>query len=192
MAVDKINNFHLDIFAVVYYNSCIMKLSKDEITNENIKQFRKSLRKLERKLAEKLDGNAACCGVTVAQCHTLLAIEEKGHTNITELAKDMELDKSTLSRTIETLVGMGLVSRKTNSENRRCQHIDLTPAGEKTVSAIHEQSNDFFASVFADIPRSKHSIVIEGLSLLANSIPYTTVRCTECTRSRSVRVKEEN
>ncbi len=181
MAVDKINNFHLDIFAVVYYNSCIMKLSKDEITNENIKQFRKSLRKLERKLAEKLDGNAACCGVTVAQCHTLLAIEEKGHTNITELAKDMELDKSTLSRTIET-----------NSENRRCQHIDLTPAGEKTVSAIHEQSNDFFASVFADIPRSKHSIVIEGLSLLANSIPYTTVRCTECTRSRSARVKEEN
>lgn len=185
-------DFRVDISIVSLYNCCIMKLSKDRINNEGISQFRKNLRKLERKLAERLDGNAACCGVTVAQCHALLAIEEKGHTNITELAKDMELDKSTLSRTIETLVGMGLVSRKTNSDNRRSQHINLTPEGERTVSAIHEQSNDFFALIFANIPRSKHPIVIEGLSLLANSFPRTTECCTKNTKSRSAKVKMEN
>jgi DNA-binding MarR family transcriptional regulator len=154
-----------------------MKQSREAINRESVQQFRKSLRKLERKLAERLDGNSACCGVTVAQCHTLLAIGERTHTTITELAAELELDKSTLSRTIENLVGMGLVSRETNADNRRSQHIRLTPEGEGTVSAIHEQSNDFFASVFADIPSSKHHIVIEGLSLLANSFPSTAVCC---------------
>jgi DNA-binding MarR family transcriptional regulator len=167
-----------------------MKLSKDNISNESIRQFRKSLRKLERKLAERLDGNAACCGVTVSQCHVLLAIEEKKHTTVTELAAEMELDKSTLSRTIENLVGMGLVSRETNAGNRRSQHIGLTFEGEKTVSAIHVQSNGFFASVFADIPRSKHPIVVEGLALLANSLPHTTVCCAEDTGVCSARAKK--
>jgi len=156
-----------------------MQQSRENTSTEKIKEFRKSLRKLERKLAERLDGNSACCGVTVAQCHTLLAIEERTNTTITELAVELELDKSTLSRTIENLVGTGLVSRETNADNRRSQHIRLTPEGEKTVSAIHEQSNDFFTSVFADIPKSKHPVVIEGLSLLANSFPHATVCCSE-------------
>lgn len=168
-----------------------MKLSRDNINDESIRQFRKSLRKLERKLAERLDGNAACCGVTVSQCHVLLAIEEKKHTTITELAAEMELDKSTLSRTIENLVGMGLVSRETSADNRRRRHIRLTPEGEKTVSAIHVQSNGFFASVFADIPRSKHPIVVEGLALLANSFPHTAVCCTENTGVCSKTKKKE-
>ena len=156
-----------------------MQQSRENTSTEKIKEFRKSLRKLERKLAERLDGNSACCGVTVAQCHTLLAIEERKNTTITELAVELELDKSTLSRTIENLVGTGLVSRETNADNRRSQHIRLTPEGEKTVSAIHEQSNDFFTSVFTDIPKSKHPVVIEGLLLLANSFPHTTVCCSE-------------
>jgi DNA-binding MarR family transcriptional regulator len=113
----------------------------------------------------------------VAQCHTLIAIEEKGHTTITELAAELELDKSTLSRTIENLVSMGLVSRETNADNRRSLHIRLTPEGEKSVSAIHEQSNDFFASIFAGIPKSKHPVVIEGLSVLANSFPSSAICC---------------
>ena len=154
-----------------------MKLLRETAGTESIKEFRKSLRKLQRKLAEQLDGDSVCCGVTIAQCHTLLAIEEKGHTTITELAAEMELDKSTLSRTIESLVVMGLVKRETNSDNRRSQHIQLTEDGEKTVVGIHNQWKNFFKALFAGIPGSKHALVIEGLSLLANSFPSAAVCC---------------
>jgi DNA-binding MarR family transcriptional regulator len=154
-----------------------MQQIRETISNENIKQFRKSLRKLQRKLAEQLDGDSVCCGVTIAQCHTLLAIEEKGHTTITELATELDLDKSTLSRTIESLVVVGLVKRETNIDNRRSQHIQLTEDGEKTVSGIHNQWRSFFTSLFTGIPKSKHAVVMEGLSLLANSYPSATVCC---------------
>jgi DNA-binding MarR family transcriptional regulator len=165
------------MITVSYYNSCIMQHSKETISNENIKQFRKSLRKLQRKLAEQLDGDSVCCGVTIAQRHVLLAVEEKEHTTVTELAAELELDKSTLSRTIESLVVMGLVNRETNSDNRRSQHIRLTGDGEKTASGIHNQWRNFFMSLFEGIPKSKHAVVIEGLLLLANSFPSSAVCC---------------
>jgi DNA-binding MarR family transcriptional regulator len=167
-----------------------MQHSRESVSTESIKEFRKSLRKLQRKLAEQIDGDSVCCGVTIAQCHTLLVIEEKGHTTNTELAVELELDKSTLSRTIESLVVMGLVNRETNTDNRRSQHIRLTGEGEKTVAGIHDQWRSFFASVFAGIPKSKHPVVIEGLSLLANSFPSAAVCCTANMNSQSKKAKE--
>jgi|WetSurMetagenome_2_1015567.scaffolds.fasta_scaffold311046_2 DNA-binding MarR family transcriptional regulator len=154
-----------------------MKLSRRVVSTESIMEFRKSLRKLQRKLAEQLDGDSICCGATIAQCHALLAIEEKGHTTVTGLAAELELNKSTLSRTIESLVAMGLVNRETNSDNRRSQHIRLTGNGEQTVTGIHDQWRSFFASIFTGIPQSKHGLVIEGLSLLANSFPSAATCC---------------
>jgi DNA-binding MarR family transcriptional regulator len=138
----------------------------------------------------KLDGDSVCCGVTIAQCHTLLAIEEKGHTTNTELAVELELDKSTLSRTIESLVAMGLVNRETNIDNRRSQHIRLTGEGEKTVAAIHDQWRSFFMSLFAGIPKSKHPVVLEGLSLLANSFPSAAVCCASNINAQSKKEKK--
>jgi DNA-binding MarR family transcriptional regulator len=169
-----------------------MQHSRENVSTESIKEFRKSLRKLQRKLAEQLDGDSVCCTVTVAQCHTLLAIEEKEHTTITELAVELELDKSTLSRTIESLVVMGLVNRETNTDNRRSQHIRLTGEGEKTVAGIHDQWRSFFTSLFAGIPKSKHTVVIEGLSLLANSFPSTAVCCAANMNSQSKKAKKGN
>jgi DNA-binding MarR family transcriptional regulator len=154
-----------------------MQHIRENIGNESIKQFRKSFRTLHRKLAEQLGEDSVCCGVTIAQCHTLLAIEEKGQTTITELAVELELDKSTLSRTIEGLVVMGLVNRETNTDNRRSQHIRLTGEGEKTVAGIHAQWRRFLTSLFAGIPKSKHPVVIEGLSLLANGFPSANSCC---------------
>lgn len=133
-----------------------------------IQQFRKSLRKLERRLGAQPEGKSLCCSVTTAQCHTLLAIEEKGLTTVTELANELELDKSTLSRTIDGLVPIGLANRETNASNRRSQCISLTSRGEKVTASINEQWNHYFQSMFAGIPESKHRAVVEGIALLSD------------------------
>lgn len=135
-----------------------------------VQQFRKNLRKLERKLAVQLEGDSLCCGVTMAQCHTLLAIAEKRLTTVTELATELELDKSTLSRTLDGLVAVGHVNRETNSCNRRSQHISLTPQGEKVTAGINEQWNRYFESLFARIPEPKHQAVLEGIAILSGTI----------------------
>lgn len=145
--------------------------------SDSLKQFRKNLRILQRKLGLQLSGDSLCCGVTVAQCHTLLAIEERKLTTVTDLALDLELDKSTLSRMIESLVAIGLVNRETNSGNRRSQHISLTAEGEKAVTGIHTQWSDYFESILSQIPSAKRAVVMEGLSLLAGVIPSRPACC---------------
>jgi DNA-binding MarR family transcriptional regulator len=136
-----------------------------------IQQFRKDLRRIERKLFGVIGGDGQCCGVTRAQCHVLLAVEEKGLTTVTDLAADLDLDKSTLSRSIEGLVGLGLVHRGMNSENRRSQNIRLTAEGEKAADFITEQWNSYFEKIFAGLSDSRQRAVFEGISLLAASIP---------------------
>jgi len=142
-----------------------------------IRQFRKNLRKLEKKLANQLKEDSFCCGVTMAQCHTLLAVEEKGLTTVTELANELVLDKSTLSRTIDSLVTIGLINRETDTGNRRSQHISLTPQGEKVTGGINGQWNLYFASLFARIPESKQESVIESIAILSDIIPSSECCC---------------
>jgi DNA-binding MarR family transcriptional regulator len=148
-----------------------------------IRQFRKNLRKLEKKLVGQLKEDSFCCGVTIAQCHTLLAVEEKESTTVTELATMLELDKSTLSRTIDGLVAIGLINREIVTGNRRSQHISLTPQGKKTTEGINGQWTLYFASLFARIPQSKHESVIESIAILSDVIPSTGCCCVtkECT-----------
>lgn len=122
----------------------------------------------------------------MAQCHTLLSIQEKGLTTVTELATELELDKSTLSRAIDGLVAIGLVSRETNSDNRRSQHISLTSQGEKTTARINEQWNRFFESLFSRISESKHQAVLEGIAILSDIIALP-----ECCRKANKYQDEE-
>jgi DNA-binding MarR family transcriptional regulator len=154
-----------------------------------IRQLRKSMRIMLRRLAGQISEDSICYRVTVAQCHTLLAVEEKGQTTITELAATLDLDKSTLSRTIEGLVVMGLVKRETNADNRRSQHIELTSDGEKVVAGINDQWDSYVASLFTRIPVEKHPIVVEGLSLFAEALPSVVTVCSGEDRLAKKKVK---
>jgi len=151
-----------------------MVLNMDDFT---IQQFRKNLRKLEKKLAGQLKEDSFCCGVTMAQCHTLLAVEAKGITTVTELATELELDKSTLSRTIDSLVATGLINREAVAGNRRSQHISLTLQGRKATDGINMQWNLYFSSLFALIPESKHQAVIDSIAILSDVIPSSECCC---------------
>jgi hypothetical protein len=78
----------------------------------SIREFRKHLRQLEREVGYSMASETACCGVTLAQCHHLLEVDARGSTSITELATALELDKSTLSRTVDGACRAGLLSRE--------------------------------------------------------------------------------
>lgn len=144
-----------------------------------IQQFRKQLRKLERSLFLSLEGDAVCCGVTVSQCHVLMAVEEMQVATVTELAKDLGLDKSTLSRTIDGLVLAGFLDRQVNAENRRSQNITLTEAGREMAKAINDQGNRYFENLFAAIPEINHDMVIEGISIVADALMTGQGRCCQ-------------
>ena len=100
-----------------------------------LRKFREILRLFDRELF--FQNVSSCCGgVTLAQCHTLLEIENNEKITVTELAGNLLLDKSTTSRTVEGLVRSGFVERNIPSDNRRITTLNLTVTGKDTCDDI--------------------------------------------------------
>ncbi len=137
-----------------------------------VRALRGDLRVLEREVERSLASETCACSVTVAQCHLLLEVELKGQTGITELTSALELDKSTLSRTVDALCRAGLLSRETDAANRRQQVIALTEAGKARADAINSLCDDFYARILREIPREKRVLVTECIRLLARAMRH--------------------
>ena len=135
-----------------------------------LRDFRAVLRVLEREVGSALQGQGECCGVTSAQCHVLLELEGAGCVNLTGLSARLELDKSTLSRTVDGLVQAGLVDRSADPENRRQQVICLSAVGKERVAGINGLCDAAYATVFNHIPVEKYDQVIESVGLLARAL----------------------
>jgi DNA-binding MarR family transcriptional regulator len=122
--------------------------------NQIIRKFRDILRRFEREIF--VQTNECCCnGVTLAQCHALLEIESKNKESITELSKTLGLDKSTISRTIDGLVNVGLVDRTVPEENRRTSILKLTDAGKKVCHSINGNNDKYISNTLSVLSESE-------------------------------------
>lgn len=137
---------------------------------KKIRLLREKLRQLERELDDRFRSDSGCCGLTLAQCHTLLEIGNKGEISLVELASRLSLDTSTLSRTINGLVILGLINRLANEKDRRYISISLTDQGRKVFDEIEKTFNDYFSSVLELIPVEKREVVVESISLFSDAL----------------------
>src|SRR6056297_3361296 len=104
-----------------------------------IREFRRALRYLERFISSNVKENSVCCGVTPTQCHVLLKVEEEGETSPTGLKEYLGLEKSSLSRTLDGLVRLGLLERRESSRDRRYQSIRLSGRGKMFVERLNTE-----------------------------------------------------
>lgn len=137
--------------------------------NQTIKRFRGLLRRFERELF--MQNNDSCCnGVTLAQCHTLLEIENKEKESITELSKTLGLDKSTISRTVDGLVNVGLVDRTIPNENRRMATIQLTDAGKNICNSINSTNDRYFEETLSVLTDNEKEELIQLFEKVINKM----------------------
>jgi DNA-binding MarR family transcriptional regulator len=132
-----------------------------------VRSFRSHLREIERQVARNLKDQTTCCGVTMAQCHLLLEMEELENPNIAELAQRMRLDASTLSRTVDGLVKAGLLTRSEDPDNRRRTQLALTGKGRQTYDIINHGCDEFYARMLARIPAKNHASFMQAVAALA-------------------------
>jgi DNA-binding MarR family transcriptional regulator len=152
---------------IAVYNS---KRTHAMATPVGIRGFRRDLRTLEREVVFSLSSDAGCCGVSFAQCHLLLEVEQRGTTSITELSTALQLDKSTLSRTVDSMVRTGLLKRENNPASRRQQVISLTAKGKQKTDLINTACDTSYARLFDFISAAKRRAVIASVSLLAEAM----------------------
>lgn len=135
--------------------------------------LREVIKTCVRKLGLVQKADAACCGITITQCHTLVEIGRGQSLSLNELSGALTLDKSTMSRTVENLVNAELVERQIDSADRRYTKIQLTAKGAEMVEQINSSMIKYFAQVIHAIPDDKRTIFEEVLPFLLAAVKET-------------------
>jgi DNA-binding MarR family transcriptional regulator len=110
------------------------------------------------------------CGLTFSQCHSLLEIGERESTTVAELADSLNLDKSTLSRTVESLVSQRLIQRREHPDDRRFKILRLTAKGETVRREIDARADERFGRALKAIPNENRERLLEYLEILVRSL----------------------
>ena len=133
-------------------------------------QLRELIRLLERKLGILEDGEMACCGISMAQCHALIEIGRAKRISLVDLAKLLNLDNSTMSRTVNNLVNNGMVERQPDPNDRRYITIQLTQEGLEQFHGIESGMGEYFMKIYDAIPSESRAQVLESLQILLKAI----------------------
>lgn len=150
--------------------------------NSFLTKFREILRLFDRELF--FQNVSSCCGgVTLAQCHTLLEIENNKKITVTELAGNLLLDKSTTSRTVDSLVKSGLVERKIPPDNRRITILNLTEAGENTCNDIKWTSEKFLKDSLSKLSVTERKELLRLFEKITNNMINMRKNASENYRS---------
>lgn len=139
-----------------------------EVNNSN--QLREIIRLLERKLGILEDSQLACCSITMAQCHALVEIGRAQKISLNELAELLNIENSSMSRTVNNLVNNDLVKRDIDPLDRRYVTITLTETGNKLFNEIEERMNQYFAKIYNRLPADKREQVLDSLKTLLAAI----------------------
>jgi DNA-binding MarR family transcriptional regulator len=106
----------------------------------------------------------------MAQCHAILEIEMQGTLSLGELALQLGLDKSTLSRTVDGLVNIGLVERTTSPDDRRSVRLSLTAQGRRTCDLINANNDAAYMRVLSRIAPQQQQAVLESFHTLVDAM----------------------
>lgn len=137
---------------------------------KTIHDFRATIRKLEREITIGLKENPRTGGLNLVQCHTIINLGLNGETTIGGMAKELGVDKSTLSRTVDGLVNLELLNRYPHPSDRRYALIKLTKQGEKACEKINDANDQYFQQVFDTIQPSEQKNVIKYFDMFVEAL----------------------
>lgn len=103
--------------------------------------------------------------LTVEQFQVLRRIR-RGSTSVSALAQANRTSRSSVSKAVDSLVQKGLVSRSHDPQDRRNIPLDLTPEGQRVLSAIFEQADNWLAAHFSRLPPAQRARLLQGMDLL--------------------------
>jgi DNA-binding MarR family transcriptional regulator len=130
-------------------------------------RLREAMRLLIQKLGVLERGEATCCGITLTQCHIIVETGRKQQISVNELAELLNLDKSTVSRTVDQLVNSGSMIREVDPKDRRYVMLKLATKGEELFANIEQGMERYFIDILSSIPEEKREQVIECLQLIS-------------------------
>lgn len=119
-----------------------------------------------------LEQNKTPCGfpINITQAHALYELSKVEKMTQNELSEKLMIDKSSVSRLVDTFVKKGFIERSSNPDNRREMFVFLTEKGKRTNNKINQLRRNKYESLLSGIPKEKQEEVVETLLLLNQAL----------------------
>jgi DNA-binding MarR family transcriptional regulator/N-acetylglutamate synthase-like GNAT family acetyltransferase len=138
--------------------------NRDQITN-----IRASSRLLVRELGV-LDKVAAGTELSLSAVHAILEIGNRELFNARDLGECLRLEKSTISRLIQSLLKQGLLERQASEKDARERILSLTSAGQDLFKKINHHADSRVSAALQTLSGADTSTVTSGLSLYSRAL----------------------
>ena len=128
------------------------------------------LREVARMYSRAQRVGADCCRATGTQCHLLTELGRSGPVPLSELGTRLCLEKSWVSRAVDTMVSRGLVTKEANPADARSWLVTLTGAGERTAADLVRTLDSHADQLLASLSPRERATVEESLQILIKAL----------------------
>jgi DNA-binding MarR family transcriptional regulator len=132
-----------------------------------VKRSRHSFTRLARFFNQLMREQLTCGPVTVQQCYTLEALRD-GPLSMKDLAAEVALHQSTLTRVVEKLEKQNLVQRTRKLDNQRSVEVRLTGAGKQTYVFLDAAGSQMISDLLDLVPEERRVAIVDAMEELAN------------------------
>jgi putative acetyltransferase len=133
--------------------------------------IRRASRQIVREL-HLLDGKLCIEGFTFSECHLLTELESLGQASATELGERLVLEKSTMSRLVNGMLGQGYIAASADPADARRRLLCLTDKGRQGLENINHYSNRQVDQALDFVTPKERKSVVKGLDRYAKSLRY--------------------
>jgi len=128
------------------------------------------LREISRVYAQLQRKIVGCCGITSTQCQLLCAIGENGRILQSELINRLGLEKSWISRAVDTLEKEGLVERDKCCGDARRLEVVFTETGRNRFDLVNHTLDEQVVAVMECIPETQREGMHRALEALCTAL----------------------
>jgi DNA-binding MarR family transcriptional regulator len=107
-------------------------------------------------------------GITLEQFHVLRHIR-KGFQSVGDLAEKKQISRSAVSQAVEALVTKGLVTRRQESDDRRCVLLELTVHASTVMDANAQENRLWMQEKMGSLTPADQASVQKAMQILKNT-----------------------
>ncbi len=123
--------------------------------NLNILRKLDDLSNFRREISRSLNTSALNLSINKTQKQVLMAILRTTENNMTDLSQQIGLEKSTLTRTIDSLIEEGLVTRFSGIQDRRMITCALTEKGQDIANQLDQIMREHIESILSGLSENE-------------------------------------
>lgn len=119
---------------------------------------------------EKESRHAAKYGLSAVEFRCVRKLFENGQLTVNQMAQELSLTSSRVTRIIDGLVTKKLVNRVSSKNDRRVFNLSLSPKGEKLAKDSIQDHIKIHEEIIKTIPEQYHQSIIEILRRLNEAV----------------------